>query len=102
MRIKFTALLVSTFFFVSCAHEPTKGDEMLDASDHAKALSSQWEQGHQLTSAGNAKHRKGLDLIAKGNSLTHAGKAQVKRGKRLQEESETDFDNKFTNPPLPQ
>lgn len=97
MKIKLSALLVSVFLFVSCAHTPSKGDEMLNASKNAKALSNQWEQGKQLTSTGNAKHRKGIAMIAKGNHLKHTGKEQVKQGRKLQQESETIFNDKFAN-----
>ncbi len=97
MKIKLLVLLFSAFLFTSCTHTPTKGDEMMNASNHAKALNNQWEQGKQLASTGNAKHQKGLALIAKGNQLKAAGKKQLNQGRRLQQESETVFNEKFEN-----
>jgi hypothetical protein len=108
LKYKLIASLFSVFCLASCSHTPpTAADKMMSASDHAKVLSSQWKQGNELTSTGAVQHRDGVAMIAKGNKLVaegnrqvNAGKNQFNQGKQLQQDSESQFNEKFVSSPL--
>jgi hypothetical protein len=113
MKIKFISILLCALFLASCAHTPTKGDKMMEASNNAKALSKQWEQANKLSSQGSTQHSKGVamiqkgqaqvikgnKLIANGNQLTHHGKQKFNQGKQLQEQTENTFDEQYVDSP---
>lgn len=103
----------------SCTHkEPSVGEKMLTHSQEAKALSKQWakgeknilaskkleKDGNKLISQGNKRIAKGKELISKGESQVDKGKKKIQlsqnllsAGQRLEQESESQFVEKYPN-----
>ena len=111
MKFKIVLLFIFSMYLVGCAQKPmTQGDKMLAASDQAKELSHKWNEGNKLSlngsatqntgtemvSEGRAQVEKGEKLIAQGNEMNQNGRQQSRTGKKLQQETESDFDEKFS------
>ncbi len=111
MKIKNLLVLSFSVLLVSCAHTPTAGEKMLAVSDHAKALSGQWDEGNSLKTNGVAMQKKGRSMvsdgesmvakgnkmIAQGNSMLREGEAQVASGSELMQKSESKFAEKYAD-----
>ncbi|BCA96579.1 hypothetical protein TUM19329_29400 [Legionella antarctica] len=117
MKLKLALLSVSIFYIAACTHTPTVGEKMLNRSDETKKLSLQWTKGekdiieskqlekrrNKLIYSGNKKIAQGKKLISngenelsKGNKMLDRSHAKLENGKRLQEDSKTQFIEQYS------
>ncbi len=100
MTLKLTLITVFILCIAACTHAPSTGEKMLNHSDEAKRLSTQWTKGEQniaeskkLEKRGQQHINSGNKKIVKGKKLIASGKNEVKKGNEMHDLSHAKLDN---------
>jgi hypothetical protein len=69
------------------------GDRLQSEGAALSSLGNQWEKGEAMVKRGNALIDKGNDRIADGREMVEDGEVLVRRGRELQVDAESEYQN---------